>query len=67
MADKEYVKDLGASAATAMRLTLPWRNSGRIVILNSAFASLKAAKALAGVHNWECKNSSHRVSKTMAK
>lgn len=29
MADKEYVKDLGAGAATAMRLTSPWRNCGR--------------------------------------
>ena len=46
MADKEYVKDLGAGAATAMRLTAPWRNSGRMVILDSAFVSLKAAKAL---------------------
>ena len=49
MADKEYVKDLGAGAATAMRLTSPWRKSGQIVILDSAFASMKAAKALAGV------------------
>ena len=49
MADKEYVKDLGAGAATAMRLTSPWRNSGRIGIHDSACASLKAAKALAGV------------------
>ena len=50
MADKEYMKDLGAGAVSAMRLTLPWRNSGgHIVILGSALASLKAAKALAGV------------------
>ena len=45
MADKEYVKDLGAGAATAS----PWKNSGSIVIPDSAFASLKVVKALAGV------------------
>ena len=52
MADKEYVKYLGAGLVTAMRLTSKWRNSGHIVILDSAFASLKAAKALAGVGDW---------------
>ena len=49
MADKEYVKDLGAGLVTAIRPTSKWRNYGCIVILDSAFASWKAVKALAGV------------------
>ena len=49
MADKEHVKELGTGAAIALRLTGPWAHSVRIVILDSGFASLKAAKALAEV------------------
>jgi hypothetical protein len=49
MASKEWVQELGSGAAIAMRMTKPWANSSRVVILDSAFASLKAAKALAGV------------------
>ena len=48
MADKKHVRELGAGTAAALRLTAPWAHTGRIVILDSAFASLKAAKALAG-------------------
>ena len=49
MAEKEHVHELGAGTAIALRLTAPWAHSGRIVILDSGFASLKAAKALAEV------------------
>ena len=41
-----------------MTLTTTWKNSGRMGILDSAFASMKAAKALAGewlfMHDWKC-------------
>ena len=49
MAEKSHVNELGAGTAIALRLTAPWAHSGRIVILDSGFASLKAAKALAEV------------------
>ena len=49
MAEKEHVNELGAGTAIALRLTAPWVHSVRIVILDSGFASLKTAKALAEV------------------
>ncbi|KAL5489428.1 hypothetical protein EMCRGX_G018519, partial [Ephydatia muelleri] len=49
MAEKEHVNELGAGTAIALRLTAPWVHSGRIVILDSGFASLKTAIALAEV------------------
>ena len=46
MADKEYVKEFGATAATVLRLTKHIHGSGRIVIGDSWFGSLKALVAL---------------------
>jgi hypothetical protein len=49
MAKHKYVTELGSGAAIAMRMTFAWHRTKRIVLLDSAFASLKAAQALAGV------------------
>ena len=70
MADKKHVRELGTGTAAALRLTAPWAHTGCIVFLDSAFASLKAAKALAGaglVHGWLCKNCTYRISKRLVK
>ena len=44
-----YELQVRAGTAIALRLTAPWVHSGRIIILDSGFASLKAPKALAEV------------------
>ena len=49
-----------------MTLTTTWKNSGSMGILDSALASMKAAKALAGEWLFMIGNV-NRVSKTIAK
>ena len=46
MAEKEHVDVYGATTATSLRLTEPWRASGRIVIADSWFGSVKTAVQL---------------------
>ena len=43
MQNKPYSKDLGATAATCLRLTEPYRGSGKIMIADSWFGSVKSA------------------------
>ena len=43
MAEKEHVKKLGATCATSLRLTKPYHGSGRTVIGDSWFGSVKTA------------------------
>ena len=47
MARKEYVGEWGANPAKAMRCVKPWFGSGRTVIADSGFASLKCATGMA--------------------
>ena len=47
MQDKEYVKEWGKAPATAMRCVKPWMGTGRLVIADAGFASLKLAAGLA--------------------
>ncbi len=47
MQDKEFVSVYGANPAKAMRCVKPWFGSGRCVILDSVFASLKCIKGMA--------------------
>eukprot|EP00951_Prasinocladus_malaysianus_P003499 scaffold24601_cov33-Prasinocladus_malaysianus.AAC.1 len=47
MADKEFVAEWGKNPAVAMRGVKPWFNSGRTVVADSGFASVKLAKGLA--------------------
>ena len=46
METAEYVQEAGKNPAKALRCTKPWHGSGRVVILDSGFASVKCAKAL---------------------
>ena len=46
MADKEYVKELGATAACSLRITEYWRGTGRIVVGDSWFGSVKTCTEL---------------------
>ena len=46
MKDKEYVKEFGATTATCLRLTEHWKNSGRVVVADSWFGSVKSAVKL---------------------
>ncbi len=46
MNDKEYVKEWGKAPATAMRCVKPWMGTGRLVIADAGFASLKLATGL---------------------
>ncbi|XP_050298561.1 piggyBac transposable element-derived protein 4-like [Anthonomus grandis grandis] len=43
MQKKEWQRELGAGTATTLRLTRPWHGSGRIVVGDSWFASVKTA------------------------
>ena len=43
MQNKPYSKDLGATAATCLRLTEPYKGSGKIMIADSWFGSVKSA------------------------
>jgi hypothetical protein len=47
MQDKEFVSGYGAKPAKAMRCVKPRLGSGRCVILDSGFASLKCVKGMA--------------------
>ncbi len=47
MQGKEFVADYGANPAKALRCVKPWFRSGRCVILDSGFASLKCVKGMA--------------------
>jgi hypothetical protein len=40
---KEYAGDFGHGTAVTLRLTKPWHGSGRLVVADSAFASVKTA------------------------
>ena len=46
MQTKKGVKEYGATCATTLRLTEPWKGSGRIVIGDSWFSSVKTASKL---------------------
>lgn len=46
MATKEGRVEYGAGASTLLRLTRPYRGTGRIILADAWFASLKATKAL---------------------
>ena len=46
MNDREYTRALGAGTALLLRLTKDFRGSGRIVVADSAFASVKSAVQL---------------------
>ena len=46
MKEKDFVKDFGATVATSLRLTDPWKSSGRIVIGDAWFGSIKCAVQL---------------------
>ena len=46
MATKEHVDRVGATTATCLRLTEPWKGTGRIVVGDSWFGSVKSAKEL---------------------
>ena len=47
MAQKEFVAEWGKNPSKAMRCVKPWFGSGRLVILDSGFASFKCAHGLA--------------------
>ena len=49
MQQKRWVQQYGVGCATLMRCTLPWHGSGRLILGDSAFASLRSAMALAEV------------------
>ena len=42
MGEKEFVRELGATTAVTLRLTAPWKYSGRVVVADSWFGSVKA-------------------------
>eukprot|EP00959_Pyramimonas_sp_CCMP1952_P160499 3356790-Pyramimonas_sp.AAC.1 len=44
MAKADLVKDYSKSSAVALRCSKPWWGSGRVVVLDSAFASVLTAK-----------------------
>ena len=46
MKDKEHVTEYGATTATTLRLTDYWKNTGRIVVGDSWFGSVKTAVQL---------------------
>lgn len=43
MKDKKWQKDFGAGTATALRLTEPWHGTGRVIIGDSWFSSVKTS------------------------
>ena len=47
MANKDFVIEVGKGPAVALRCTRPWHGSGRCVIVDSAFASMKCVKGFA--------------------
>ncbi|XP_045778132.1 uncharacterized protein LOC123876048 [Maniola jurtina] len=49
MSAKKWQRELGAGTATTLRLTEPWHGSGRIVVGDSWFASVKTAVELSKV------------------
>ena len=46
MHNKEFFQQYGSSTATTLRLVKPWFGSGRIIIGDSAFGSVKSLTAL---------------------
>ena len=46
MKDKEHVTEYRATTATTLRLTNYWKNTGRIVVGDSSFGSVKTAVQL---------------------
>ncbi|XP_069354527.1 piggyBac transposable element-derived protein 3-like [Maniola hyperantus] len=49
MSAKKWQRELGAGTATTLRLTEPWHGSGRVVVGDSWFASVKTAVELSKV------------------
>lgn len=49
MAGKDHQRELGAGTSTLLRITKPFHGTGRIVLADSWFASMKSANALLGV------------------
>ena len=47
MAKKEFVQEYGKNPAKALRCVKPWFNTGRLVILDAGFASVKCAIGMA--------------------
>lgn len=50
MKDKRYTKELGATTATCLRLTEAYKGSGRIIMADSWFGSVKSVIALMKEH-----------------
>jgi hypothetical protein len=46
MADREFQREEGAGTGMVLRLTRPWWMTGRVVLADSAFASVKTAVSL---------------------
>ena len=46
MSQKEFQQEYGAGCAVILRMMKPWRNTHRVVIADSAFASMKTLMAL---------------------
>ena len=46
MAGKQYTKELGQTTATSLRLTQPYWSSGRVVVGDSWFGSIKTVSEL---------------------
>lgn len=62
MSTKDFVQEYGASTAVALRLTKEYFGSGRTVIADSAFSSVKTAEALLqrGLHFIGCVKTASR-------
>ena len=50
MADKQYVKEYGATTACCLRITEHWKSSGRIVVGDSWFGSVKTCVKLMNIN-----------------
>ena len=46
MTNKPFVNEVGATTATCLRLTAPWKGSGRVVVGDSWFGSVNSVKEL---------------------
>ena len=63
MATKEHVKKFGATCATTLRLTKPLHGSGRVIIADSWFGSVKTVSQLrkAGLHAAMVVKTAHKM------
>ena len=46
MLERQYTEEFGSGTALLLRLTEPWKGSSRVVLADSAFASVKSAHSL---------------------